>query len=107
MQETITGRLFVVCAGEGFMGLDTDMKVFLAYAAAIVTVYFAARMFTVPVKVVMRLLVNSVLGGLAMMMINSTGLGVVIPVNFITAAAAGAAGIPGIAVMMIYYLNIL
>jgi len=89
------------------MVFDTDLRVFLIYAAVIMMVCLAGRLLLAPMKIVARLVLNSLLGGLVLLVMNGIGFGVLIPLNFITAAVAGAVGLPGVAGMLIYYQNIL
>lgn len=87
------------------MGFATEASIFSAYAAGLLIVYFFGKIFAFPVKILLKLLSNGVIGGLLLIVINFVGsfVGIFIPVNVITVFVSGLLGIPGIAVLLIYY----
>ena len=87
------------------MGLGMEAGIFLVYAAALMIVYLFGKVLVVPLKKIGRLLLNSLIGGIFLVMINVAGggLGIVMPVNFLTALIAGVLGLPGVACLVIYF----
>lgn len=87
------------------MGLDAEIKVFLIYAAVIAMVFIFGRLMIVPVKILFRLIINSLAGGAVLLLLNliGAGLGITMPVNIITAAIAGILGLPGAVCLIIYF----
>lgn len=91
--------------GEGNMDFDTEIKVFLAYAAGVLAVYLLGRFLLTPLKITLRLLISSLAGGAALFLINLLGrnTGIFVPLNPLTAVFAGVLGIPGIVGMILFF----
>ena len=87
------------------MELGVEAGVFLIYAAAIIVMFLFGRMLLLPMKLLLKLTVNSLVGGVFLVLINiaGTGAGIVLPVNIITAVIAGVLGLPGVAGLVIYF----
>ena len=64
------------------MGLD--LGIFLTYAGAIILVFIFGRLFLWPLKVVLKLVINSLIGGAVILIINAAaaGLGIMIPLKY-------------------------
>lgn len=90
------------------MDIGMEAGIFLAYTAGMLIIYFFGRLMLVPLKKIMKLLLNSIVGGVILILVNmaGAGIGIVIPVNVITAVIAGLLGIPGVAMMIIYFNGI-
>lgn len=88
------------------MGLDINFGMVFAFAIGLGLLYLLGKLITVPVKLVIKLLANGVIGGLLLMLINFLGtyVGLSIEVNPINAVVAGFLGIPGVILLLI--LNI-
>lgn len=78
------------------------MELFI-YIAAIFGVCLIAKLFAAPIKFILKLFANAILGGLALIIINFIGqhFGFHIDLNFVTAFIVGVLGLPGIAVLFI------
>jgi len=87
------------------MDIGMEAGIFLAYAGGLMLVYFFGRFLLAPVKLIGKLLVSSLAGGLVLIVLNFIGsiAGISLPVNIITAAIAGLLGLPGIAGLIIYF----
>ena len=87
------------------MDLGVEAGVFLIYAAAIIVLFLFGRILLLPMKLLLKLTVNSLVGGMFLVLINiaGTGAGIVMPVNVITAVIAGVLGLPGVAGLVIYF----
>jgi len=75
----------------------------LIYIAAIIGVCLIAKLFAAPIKFILKLFVNAILGGIALIILNFIGqyFSFHIDLNFVTALVAGVLGLPGIAVLFI------
>lgn len=87
------------------MDFGMEAGIFLAYTAGIMMIYLFGRLLIIPVKFLIKLLVSSVAGGLALVLINLAGggIGIVLPVNIITALLSGVLGVPGVLGLLIYF----
>lgn len=88
------------------MEFGMEAGIFLAYTAGLILIYIFGRLFLRPLKIILRLLINSIAGGVLLVVINAAGgaLGIFIPVNIITAGMAGILGIPGIIGLLLYFV---
>ena len=86
--------------------MGVQMGVFLTYVGAIVLIFLVGKIFLWPLKLVLKLAANSVIGGLAILIINAlgAGFGLMIPLNLISAAIVGVLGIPGVMLLLILTL---
>ena len=86
------------------MGLD--LGIFLTYAGAVILVFIFGRLFLWPLKIILKLVLNSLIGGAAILVINALGapFGIVIPLNALNAVITGILGLPG--AMLLILLNI-
>lgn len=87
------------------MDFGVEVGIFLAYTAGLMIIYFFGRLFLVPIKIILKLLLNSVIGGVVLLLINliGSGFGVSLPVNLITALVVGILGIPGTIGLLLYF----
>lgn len=79
-----------------------DLLSILAIFLAIGAVYVLGMLLVLPIKMIVRLIINGVIGALALIVFNLFGsyLGITIGVNPITALIAGFLGIPGVLLMI-------
>jgi inhibitor of the pro-sigma K processing machinery len=84
--------------------MGVQMGVFLTYAGMIILIFLIGKIFLWPLKLVLKLAANSLIGGLTILVINAigAGFGIFIPLNVISALIVGALGIPGAALMLIF-----
>lgn len=87
------------------MDFGLEAGIFLAYTAGVMIVYFFGKMLILPLKVLLKFIFNSIVGGVILVMINFVGatINISLPVNIITAAITGVLGIPGILALLIYF----
>lgn len=79
----------------------------LAYALGLVVIFVACRIFARPLKWLLKLLLNGVLGGLILAAVNFVGgfAGVQVIINPLSSFIAGILGVPGvILVILMQYL---
>lgn len=86
------------------MSLGMEAGIFLAYACGVLFIFFFGKLLLVPIKKLLKLLINSLLGGVCLLLINAVGagIGIMVPVNIVTAMAAGILGLPGVICMIIF-----
>lgn len=86
--------------------MGMEMSVFLTFGGALILIFLLGKALLFPIKVLLRIFVNSILGAVLLLVLNAIGvnLGMVIPVNPVTALVAGILGIPG--VIMLILLNV-
>jgi inhibitor of the pro-sigma K processing machinery len=85
-----------------------DVGVILAYSAGIMLIFMISWLFVKPFKFLGRLILNSLLGALFLMIFNYFGkyTGIFIGVNEVTALLLGILGIPGFLAILLVKLLI-
>lgn len=85
------------------MNIDSNI---LTYLAGICFLFIFGRIFIVPIKKVLKLVINSVLGGISIFLINLVGanFGFHIGLNILTSILVGILGIPGVVCLVIVKL---
>ena len=85
------------------MNIDSNI---LTYLACICFLFIFGRVFIVPIKKVLKLVINSVLGGIAIFLINLIGanFGFHIGLNILTSILVGILGLPGAICLVIVKL---
>lgn len=87
------------------MDLGMEISVFLAYTAGMLLLYFCGRVLFIPLKIVARILLCSVMGGVMLVVLRILGgrWGLILPVNPLNALIAGVCGAPGVLAMLFYF----
>lgn len=80
-----------------------NLTVIFAYAFGLFLLYLIARLLLIPVRLLVRLLYNGVIGGVLLWLVNLVGglFSIMIPINPITALTAGFLGVPGIVLLLL------
>lgn len=75
----------------------------LAFVGALVMLYLLGKLLAWPAKKLGKLILNGVLGGLLLMLLNFVGgfIGIRLAINPLTALVAGTFGVPGIALLLL------
>jgi len=86
--------------------MPVSINVVVAYAVGIIFLFILGKFLLFPLKVVMKLVYNAVLGAVALLLINLIGglFGFRIALNIFSAFIAGILGIPGIVLLIILKL---
>lgn len=86
--------------------MAVDYGVILAFAAGIILMIVLGRLFLAPLKVVLKLALNALLGAVALLLVNWIGglFGFHIAFNIYTAFIVGTLGIPGFILLVILKL---
>lgn len=79
-----------------------------AYAFGIVLILLLGFFLVIPLKIVFRLVYNGLIGGVALWLINliGAGFGFVLPITVWTALLVGFLGLPGVAILALYFMFI-
>lgn len=87
------------------MEMSTEIGILLAYALGIFALYVVGYMFLVPVKILLRLVINSVAGAISILVINWIGAcwGIHISLNILSAVIVGILGVPGAILLAVYH----
>lgn len=85
--------------------MDTNL---LTYLACICFIFIFGRIFILPLKKIFKLVINSVLGGITIFLINLVGgaFGFHIGLNFFTSIVIGLLGLPGSVCLVVVKLLI-
>ncbi|MBQ7717736.1 MAG: pro-sigmaK processing inhibitor BofA family protein [Clostridia bacterium] len=75
----------------------------LTYIGGLIFLIFMLKLFSKPLKVILKLCLNSVLGCLIMVIINSFSQvhGIFLGINPVTAAVCGILGLPGVVLLVL------
>ena len=86
--------------------MGIEMGVFLTFGGSLILLFLLGKALLVPLKYILRLMFNSLLGAVVLLAINFFGanFGVLIPFNIINAVVVGVLGLPG-AVMLLILCN--
>ncbi len=78
-----------------------DYNALIAYAVGLVLLYLMARMLFLPIRLLLVLVYNGLIGGVLLWLVNLVGgyIGLHIGLNPVTALLAGFLGLPGIAAL--------
>ena len=78
----------------------------ITYLACICFIFIFGRIFIVPLKKILKLVLNSILGGVVIFIINLIGanFGFHIGLNFFTSILIGLLGLPGVVCLIVVKL---
>jgi inhibitor of the pro-sigma K processing machinery len=87
---------------KGGISMDRGLIV-LAWVIGVLIVFAFGKAMLLPLKILLRLVINGILGGIAIIIINLIGapLGFTISLNLFSAFVAGVLGLPGIILLVI------
>ena len=91
--------------GGRFMSFGLEVGIFAAYAAGLFLIYILGKLLIVPLKWAGRLALNSLIGGVLILLVNAVGgyWGIFLPLNLLTAVIAGVLGIPGVLFLLLFF----
>ena len=86
------------------MGLGFSSIV--AFAVGIVALYVLGLLLVVPIRIIIKLVINGIIGGLTLLLVNLVGglFGLSIGINPVTSIIAGFLGVPGVVLLLIIQL---
>ena len=80
-----------------------DVGTLLAFIFGLFLLYIVGMLLVIPIKMILKLIANGVIGGLLLLLFNLIGgfLGLSLAINPITAVTVGFLGIPGVILLLI------
>lgn len=83
-----------------------DINTLAVYAAGIIILFIVAKMFLMPIKIIIKLVWNAILGGALLWLVNLVGgvFGFTIAINWMSALIVGLLGIPGVILLILWKL---
>ena len=80
-----------------------DYKVLIAYIIGIILLFLLGKLLLVPLKVIVKLIINALIGGVVLLGINFVGglFDFHIAFNVVSALIVGTFGIPGVILLVI------
>lgn len=80
-----------------------EFSVAVGYLLGILLIFVVAKIFFTPIKVILKLILNSLLGVIVLIFINlfSAFTGIYIGINAVTAVVLGVLGIPGTCLILL------
>lgn len=77
-------------------------QVIVAFGVGLLLLYVVAKFFVLPIKIITKLLMNGIIGGVMLVVLNYFGgyVGLNIPINLFSALTAGFLGLPGILLLI-------
>lgn len=91
---------------QNLMHGNLDYNVVIAYIFGIVLIYLIGRLMLTPVKLLIKLIFNALVGGVMLWGVNYVGASFdfAIAINPITALVAGFLGVPGVVLLIVMKL---
>lgn len=76
---------------------------YLVFIGAAVAVFIILKILAWPIKKIVKMIINIVIGGLLLMLVNYVGayFGFTLAINWISALTVGVLGIPGLIILVI------
>lgn len=89
-------------------GLVWDWNVIIAFVFGILLLYLIGRLFLMPIRLILKLVYNAIIGGIMLWVVNFIGgyFDFTIAINPITALVAGFLGLPGVILLILFKLFI-
>ena len=78
---------------------------YLSFFIAIIILYVILKLIALPVKVIIKLMANALIGGIVLFLINLIGaqFGFILDITWITALIVGFLGIPGVVIVILLH----
>ena len=83
--------------------LDMDVNIILAFIFGLMVLYLLARILVYPMRILAKIVGNSLVGGVVIILFNVLGgvVGLSVGVNILSALVVGFLGIPGLITLLI------
>lgn len=84
-------------------GGNMDISAILAFVFGLFLLYIIGILLVIPIKIIFKLIVNGVIGGILLLLFNLIGgiFGLTLVINPLNAIIAGLLGIPGVILLLI------
>jgi len=77
-----------------------EFSMLIAFFIGLIVLYVIGKVVSLPMRLLWKLITNSIIGGIMLWVINLFGVG--LQINLINALIAGVFGIPGVIALIIY-----
>lgn len=83
--------------------MDLSIITLLSFLLGLVVLYFVGMLLVIPIRILIKLLINSLIGGVFLFVFNLIGgiFGLFIAINPLNAVIVGVLGIPGVILLLI------
>lgn len=77
----------------------------ISFFIAVVLLFVILKLISLPLKIIIKLMINAFIGGAILFLINIVGarFGLVLDINWITALIVGFLGVPGVIIVLILH----
>lgn len=84
--------------------MGVELSVILAYAVGLILLYLVGWFLVIPIKIIIRLVWNGIIGGIMLFLFNLVGgfFNITVVINPLTALIAGFLGVPGVILLIIF-----
>ena len=84
--------------------MSAEMGVFLTFGGALILLFLLGKTLLIPLKIVLKMVLNSLIGGVFLILINAMGsaVGLMIPLNIVNAVTVGILGVPGVIMLLLF-----
>ena len=84
--------------------MSVEMGVFLTFGGTLILLFLLGKTLLIPLKIVLKMIVNSMLGGILLVVLNAVGstVGLMIPLNLVNAVTVGILGVPGVFLLLLF-----
>lgn len=84
--------------------MSVEMGVFLTFGGTLILLFLLGKTLLIPLKIVLKMMVNGLLGGVLLVILNAVGCGVglMIPLNLVNAVTVGVLGVPGVIMLLLF-----
>lgn len=83
--------------------MSLEPSAIIAFAVGLVALYVIGLLLVVPIKIIIKLMINGIIGGVTLLLVNFIGgfAGLVLGINPVTAIIAGLLGLQGVILLLI------
>ena len=76
---------------------------YLSFLVALIVLFLVLKIIAAPIKIIIKLMLNALAGGVVLFLINmiGAGLGFVLDINWITSLIVGIFGVPGVILVIL------
>ncbi len=84
--------------------MSVEMGVFLTFGGALILLFLLGKTLLIPLKILLKMAANSLLGGVLLVVLNALGssVGLMIPLNLVNAVTVGILGVPGVIMLLLF-----
>ena len=83
--------------------MGIELGVYLTFGGALILIFLLGRALLVPLKMILKLIANSLVGAVLLIVINFIGMniGIMIPINVVNVLTVGILGVPGVITLLL------